>query len=282
MPSGTIDSGGAHEAARGVGLIDTAFDLPAFLDRVRRVRRRVLLLDYDGTLAPYSVDRLRAIPYPGVLDLLEGIADDGRTRLAIVTGRFVRELAGLIPLRIEMWGSHGLERLSPDGAYDAAAVPPEARRWVSRAARWIAAGRWAGVLERKPFGFSLHARGAPEAFAEARAAFLAKFGSSAREAGLALRDFDGGLEVRPIQGDKGQVVDRILEEVPPGTPAVYVGDDASDEDAFRRIRGRGLGVLVRREVRATEAAAQLPGPEGVLRFLRWWCGDAGTPARGNA
>ena len=87
-----------------------------FLERLRSAPARVLLLDYDGTLAPFVVDRTLALPYPEVPPLIVRIMAQG-TRVVLISGRPVREvllLSGISP-QPEVWGSHGLERLMADG-----------------------------------------------------------------------------------------------------------------------------------------------------------------------
>jgi len=102
-------------------------NIEEFLESVARAERSVLLLDYDGTLAPFSVDRQRAVPYPGVRNLLQQIIDGGRTRLVIVTGRDAHEIDPFLRLRPapEIWGSHGLQRLLPDGRSQMPEIPSE-------------------------------------------------------------------------------------------------------------------------------------------------------------
>jgi trehalose-phosphatase len=65
---------------------------------VRTARHRALLLDYDGTLAPFQIDPARAEPYPGVREAIATILAAGHTRLAIVTGRAIRDLVPLLRL----------------------------------------------------------------------------------------------------------------------------------------------------------------------------------------
>ena len=55
----------------------------------------------------------------------------------------------------------------------------------------------------------------------------------------------------------------------------YLGDDRTDEDAFRALRGRGLSVLVRAEPRETAADAWIRPPEELIEFLRTWRREAG-------
>ena len=89
-----------------------------FLNAVTQARQSLLLLDYDGTLAPFSEQRHQAFPYPGIPSLLEEIVCGGRTRVVIVSGRDTSEtirLLGIEPIP-EVWGLHGLQRRKLDGS----------------------------------------------------------------------------------------------------------------------------------------------------------------------
>ena len=252
--------------------LDSALVREDFLARVRRAPRSGLLLDYDGTLAPLVPDRRRSEPYAGVREALSKIAADGRTRLAVVSGRAAGDLRRVLaaPFRVELWGSHGLEHLGADEAYAAPPPRPGAAELLEEASRWITERGWAAVLERKPFGLALHERAYPDVFAAARPALLARWAPPARRVELELLEFDGGVELRPAGSHKGQVVERILEELPAGSPVAYLGDDQTDEDAFEAIEGRGLGVLVRPRPRPTRAGALLRPPEELIAFLARW------------
>ena len=92
----------------------------------------------------------------------------------------------------------------------------------------------------------------------------------AQEAGLDLLEFDGGVEIRASAPDKGDAVRSLLSEMSANTPAAYLGDDNTDERAFRAINGRGLSVLVRPQWRQTAARLWLKPPEELLDFLARW------------
>ena len=84
-----------------------------FLHDVAEASERVLILDYDGTIAPYSAHRRQAYPYPGITELLHHIMRDCQTRLIVASGRVAHEiipLLGMIPPP-EVWGTHGAERV---------------------------------------------------------------------------------------------------------------------------------------------------------------------------
>jgi trehalose-phosphatase len=231
--------------------------------------RRALMLDYDGTLAPFHVDPARAEPYPGVREALAAILSAGHTRLVVVTGRATRDLLPLLHLDPgpEIWGSHGWEPPAP-----AASAAPAVSIAASGLATLAADLEARGVrVELKPSGLAVHWRGVA---ADGREAIRRWVETQwvLRDLGRAFdwAEFDGGVELRLPGCDKGRVVDRLLEEMGPGTVAAYLGDDLTDEDAFRAIQGRGTGMLVRKELRPTAADFLLEPPEEVLDFLARW------------
>ena len=234
----------------------------------------MLLLDYDGTLAPFGSDRQRPRLYPGVRAALGKLARAPRpTRLGIVSGRPVADLQRFLGAGhgIELWGSHGLERLTTAGSW---VGPPPATDPPGFWARWppvIVASGGGQILERKPYGLALHRRGSPPGmFEQAVADVLPQWAGPARALGLVVSEFDGGIELRPAHGHKGQVVEQVLREEGEAAVAAYLGDDWTDEDAFRALRGRGLPILVRREPRPTHAEAWLRPPRQLVEFLSGW------------
>src|SRR6185503_16385571 len=90
-----------------------------FFARLRGASARLLLLDYDGTLAPFTTDRTRAFPYRQIPEMISRIMA-ANTRVVLISGRSARELlflSGIHP-QPEIWGSHGAERLFMDGSYE--------------------------------------------------------------------------------------------------------------------------------------------------------------------
>jgi trehalose-phosphatase len=244
-------------------------------DFCRRLRNGggALLLDYDGTLAPFRIERQDAFPYPGVREALKSLLEAGRTRLVIVSGRTtgeVRALLGITPSP-EIWGCHGWERRFPDGRLWRGELPPAGAEALTKAAVWARQHVPADRCEEKPFSIALHWRGlvSEEAVQLQRHAETA-WTPLARSGGLELHPFDGGLELRCPGHDKGTAVRDILAEVPPEMAIAYLGDDLTDEDAFRALHGRGLGVLVRTEPRPTAASQHLVPPRELLEFLYQW------------
>lgn len=236
--------------------------------------RPSLLLDYDGTLAPFRVDRFQARPWAGVRELLTCIQNQGRTRMAVVTGRPAAEILPLLNVEPtpETWGLHGAERLHADGRREFEELSPATRSTLETLPAQLRSNSTGGLIEVKPNAVVMHWRGV----APARAKIIEKrtralFELLAQMDGLSLLEFEAGLELRAGR-DKGGAVTAILEETagPDPHPTAYLGDDLTDESAFRAVKGHGLGVLVRRQIRPTAADVWLRPPEELRDFLKRW------------
>jgi trehalose 6-phosphate phosphatase len=203
--------------------------------------RSALVFDIDGTLAPIVPrPELAAVP-AATRHELERLADRYRL-LAFVTGRPGAEAEALVGVSGARYvGNHGLE-LDPE----AAALAPK-----------IAAFRDSVALEVEDKGLTLayHFRDAEDE-GEARAA-LDAVAARARAQGLVARWGRKVLEVRPdLDADKGTAVVRLARES--GVSRVlYAGDDATDIDAFERLREARLEHVARVAVVSAE------GPPGL-------------------
>ncbi len=247
--------------------------LEAFLQQIKAAPSSVLLLDYDGTLAPFHVDRSRAYPYPGAVSILERIVRSGRTKVIIISGRPILELRTLLaPMNnLEMWGTHGLERQLSDGSYSRGQVSDENATSLAEAEEWITAAGLASRAEIKLGGIAVHWRGLPPA--EARSVqVLTRDGWTefAKRSGLKLLHFEAGLELRVSHPDKGDAVRSILADLEPSVPIAYLGDDLTDEDAFHVLSGHGLTVLVKADYRESIADVRIRPPHELIDLLERW------------
>jgi len=247
--------------------------LSEFLIRLESAPASALLLDYDGTLAPFRIERNQAYPYPEVVPLLEEIVDRGKSRVVIISGRSVVEVKELLSLSkgVEMWGAHGLERISADGTYHQPSISLNAAELLSQARDWIAEAGLIALSEIKPGGIAIHWRGMSGAEAEqVELRLLEGWAGLAEAPELKLLRFESGIELRVARPDKGDAVAAIMEESGAATEVAYLGDDLTDEDSFRVLNGRGLTVLVRPEYRPTAAQVWLRPPQELIEFLRQW------------
>jgi trehalose 6-phosphate phosphatase len=248
-------------------------EITSFMQKLRNSQTSALLLDYDGTLAPFQVDRSSAVPFPGVQEALQDIADLRRTRIIIVTGRSATEIHPLLQIRPapEVWGSHGFQRLRPDSSPESPKVNPDVAQALANAERWLAYQGLYDHAEPKPGSIAVHWRGLDEATATAiRDKVFLGWSALTKNYPFTILEFDGGVELRLADYDKGSAIRTVLREISPQAPVAYLGDDRSDETAFRALGDRGLAVLVRKYQRHSLAQVWLQPPEELLYFLALW------------
>ena len=240
-----------------------------FFARLSRSRSRALLLDYDGTLAPFQVDRDLAEPYHEIPALIDRIRRSTNTRVGIATGRCAKEISELIGIQgIETWGCHGMERLHANGIQEFAQIDAQVQQRISEINELLAKEGLSEMLEFKPTGTAVHWRGrlsAADVASKVRKVWL-----MTGHDGLNLIRFDGGLEIRAAGTNKGDIVRTVLGEMAKKAAIAYLGDDQTDEDAFAALQGFGLGVLVQAEYRPTVADVWVRPPKGVIAFLQNW------------
>jgi trehalose 6-phosphate phosphatase len=247
--------------------------LDAFLQQLKTAPSSALLLDYDGTLAPFHLDRNRAFPYPEAISILKKIARSGRTKVIIISGRPIVELPALLaPMNnLEMWGTHGLERQLSNGSYSRVPINSEDAVALTKAQEWIVAAGLLSRAEIKLGGIAIHWRGLSPAEAKSvQSLALDGWTKIVEQSRLKLLQFEAGLELRVSHPDKGDAVTSIIANLEPRAPVAYLGDDLTDEDAFRVLNGHGLRVLVKDTYRETNADIWIRPPQELIDLLERW------------
>ena len=242
---------------------------------------RIVLLDVDGTLAPIAPRPQDAVVPPATRRVIASLASRPGVHVGLVSGRAAADARRLVAVaRIWVIGNHGLETLGPDGEID---INPEAEAHqaaVARASRRIAASiaQVGGVqLEDKVWTLSVHYRRADQGVVPRLRASLE---GVAQAHGLRLTEGKEVFELRPpVDHDKGTAVVRLarrLGGLAAGSSTVFIGDDRTDEDAFRALREHGNpAVTIRVADREAETAAEfrLAGPDAVREFLEQLSAD---------
>ncbi len=234
--------------------------------------RHLLMLDYDGTLAPFHAERGLARPSPQTLGALRRIMESKRTQVAVVSGRPLSELEPLLDgLKLRFVGEHGWESRASDGIVVRRRLEPEvaaALDGAERAARIAGMGQW---IERKRAAIVLHTRGrSPDMAQVLEQRLLNEWKGYASDRRLVLESIDGGIELRAFGRNKGTAVLTLLSQAQPGTLGAFVGDDVSDEDAFDAVRDWGFGVRIGASDGPTLAQGWLPSQSAVTAFLEEW------------
>ncbi len=237
----------------------------------------LLILDYDGTLAPFQIDPSTAVPYPELMDKIKALIATGNTTVIIVSGRSLVTLMPLLKLTPmpELWGLHGGERLTQDGVRHNVKPTKKQREGLRIARQAIDAGSQGGRWEDKGSSLALHWRGLPIAAQQSLAQMVDHhWPTIASSYQLEVLPFDGGREIRLEGLNKGRAILTIVADYPSLASTegiVYIGDDTTDEEAFAALGQRGLKVLVNPTRNPnTNADIQLTSTRELTEFLDGW------------
>ncbi len=254
---------------------DSAMRPPSF-PLLPPLSRIALLLDLDGTLIDLAARPDAVIVPPSLPGTLRRLSERLGGALAVVSGRTVEAVAGLLAgLDIAIAGEHGAAlRRAGEERLERPPLPLVPGGWRVAAAR-LAAAHPGVLLEEKPHGFVLHFRGSPEAgqaIAEALAPMLDGV-LDGQAANFVVFPSAMAWEVRPRGVTKATAVHALLAAPPfAGRMPVFVGDDVTDEDGIRAAREAG-GFGFRVDETFGDAA-------GVRAWLDHLAGELGGEERG--
>ncbi len=236
-------------------------------------RKPAVFLDYDGTLSPLVDQPDQATLSPQMRAVVRRVAD--RFPTTIVSGRGRDDVARLVGLEnVNYAGSHGFDISGPEG--DGGAIRHQVAEEVVPVIEQVSDALQreleevpGAIVEPKRYTVAVHYRMVEEGdFSRVEAAV-----DQALERQPDLRKAHGKkvFELRPaFEWDKGKAVMWLLEALgldEPETLSLYVGDDTTDEDAFRALDGRGIGIVVTEVPRPTAASYSLQDTEEVREFL---------------
>jgi trehalose-phosphatase len=234
-----------------------------------------LFLDFDGTLSPIFRDPGRALLSLRMRRGLEKLLRTGRCRIAVISGRSLEDIRNRVGIAgIVYGGNHGLEVEGP-GMTFRYPVPEKTRcaldevRGQLGKALLLVPGAF---VEDKGLTLAVHLRRVKRGTLPAAMQAVLETARSYRMRGeIVVRPGKEAFEIRPsVEWDKGKTVHWLLGKstVAGGEPPwpLCLGDDRTDEDAFRAIRDRGLTVFVGAP-RQTKARYYLRNVGEVAAFL---------------
>jgi trehalose-phosphatase len=237
------------------------------MERIKKAPEILLMLDFDGTLAPIVENPEDATMPEEVRRLLVGMKNRG-VRLVIISGRSLEDIKARVGIPDIIYvGNHGMEIEGvPQIGWDFARARGIMNQ-ISREGLEDISELQGVTVEDKDLTVSIHYRLAGTKIIEK---LMKLFGDLISPLGESLRVTRGKkvLEVRPSGvPDKGDIALHLVGLFPSSLP-IYIGDDTTDEDAFRALRERGaITVLVSPEPGKTLADFYLKDPEDVRRLL---------------
>jgi len=252
---------------------------PEVAQRLRDAGHILLLIDYDGTLTPI-VDRPELANLPeDTRQLLQALARQQRLTLAVISGRALADLKNKVSVGgIIYAGNHGLE-IEGSGVSFINPLAEEIRPVLSLVYQLLsqALGAIRGVIvEDKGLTLSVHYRLVEEDKIEEVKSIFERIVSSAKASGeIRITSGKKVYEIRPAASwDKGKAIKLLMKRYGKGGRKsrllpIYLGDDLTDEDAFKVIEkyGNGISVFVGDDKQDTVARYFLKSPAEVAKFL---------------
>jgi trehalose 6-phosphate synthase/phosphatase len=203
----------------------------------RAAAKRLLLLDYDGTLVPFSDWPRKAVPGADVIPLIEGLAQDDKNEVVIVSGRDKETLEEWLgALDIAIIAEHGVWMKERGGEWRMLASLKDDWKSQVRPLLELYVDRTPGsFIEEKGYSMSWHYRKADPGWGSLRSREL-RDDLADLTANLAIGVLEGSkvIEVKDIAVNKGRAVSELLETG--GYDFIFAaGDDWTDEDMFDAV-----------------------------------------------
>lgn len=242
------------------------------LARAARARRLLIALDFDGTLAPFTVDPADSRPLPEAREALATLAGLPRTAVAVISGRPLEFLRAVVDpeARMALSGSHGAETdlsavagACAGGELELSAEQTELLEEAVSTTRELVRKYPGSRAEQKPAGVAFHTRPIedPEVAQRALAEMTRVY---AHLPGLRLTPGQQVIECSVVSDTKGDGL-RAIQSVAAPELTVFAGDDATDEDAMRLLGDGDVGIKV--GDRQTVAGHRVSGPEELAGIL---------------
>jgi len=248
--------------------------LPSALEHVEEIAGRgdqlAIFLDYDGTLTAIVNDPKEALLSDSMRQTLQELVM--RASVAVLSGRDLDDVRNRVAIEaIAYAGSHGFDIAGPRGLRRQEAMKfLPALDAAEKELREKLAGIAGAVIERKHFSIAAHYRKVNENDFPKLERAVSEVAARHRE----LRRMEGKkvYELLPYTDwDKGKAALWLLERLGLerlGARPIYIGDDRTDEDAFRALEQRGVGILVSEQPGSTVAHYALKNPAEVECFLQ--------------
>jgi trehalose 6-phosphate phosphatase len=243
--------------------------------KLRNMRNVNVFLDFDGTLAPIAPTPDKARIPPDTLPVLQKIRDLPQVFLAIISGRSLSNLTETVGLNgIHYAGNHGLEI---SGVKKTVIVPKAAH--VTRSIRKMCSELETGItaipgawIENKGLTASIHYRAVALIQVPDLNRLIGRITAPYVHKDIVrLTRGKKVIEIRPaLEWNKGYAVKWMLKRMGKRRAVtIYIGDDTTDEDAFRMLPD-AVTVKVSRDAGTRTKAAYLAADTNEVRsFLHW-------------
>lgn len=243
----------------------------SLLNKIKRYHKIALFLDYDGTLVPIQKDPSQCFLSEETKIILKSLVESKNCCLSVLSGRKLSDIRKRIGIPgIYYGGNHGIDIAGPGMRYThpkASSTRPiilKIKHLLKKEIEDIK-GAW---LEDKKFTLTLHFRAVKKKdISNVKKAFYKIAKRFLEEKSLTVIKGKKVLELKPDSSwDKGKAALLIMKAIKEKCFPVYIGDDQTDETAFKALSEKGITIRIGKS-RKTSAEYYLKGYREVLRLL---------------
>jgi len=243
-----------------------------FSKRILSAAEVELFLDYDGTITPIQKTPSEAVLAPDTIHLLQQLIQLPDVRVTIVTGRSMKDIRNFVTLEdIRLVANHGFHIYQNKSEWihpDALSSRPKMHQLQNILQN--ALDSFSNVfVEDKQFTLSVHYRNVIAQNVPFVKELTIKT-VSVFDPELIITEGKEVLEVRPaVEWGKGHAVRKLLNEhqYPSNSLKIYIGDDKTDEDAFKALKSSGITIHVG-EMPETKAQYYVENVRDVIKILK--------------
>jgi trehalose 6-phosphate synthase/phosphatase len=212
----------------------------------QRAKNRCFLLDYDGTLVPFSSLPSEAAPDNAVKELLRDLSADPRNHIVVISGRDVSSLEGWLGmLPLTLVAEHGASfKMRNTPWHQLVSVSDLWKEEIRRVMQLFVARCAGSFIEEKTNTIAWHYRNTQSGLGFSRSReLLNTLSNLIQNTTLQIIDGNKVVEVRLSGFDKGATALKIIKETDPDF-ILCMGDDTTDEDMFKALEGEAYTIKV--------------------------------------
>lgn len=230
--------------------------------------KRLIFLDYDGTLVPFNKNVMGAVPDAELLQLLQDLCSDKHNKVVITSGRDYQTLdkwLGHLPVDIiaehgAWYRDHGKFWRSKRDLND------DWKHEIFNVMNHFVRRTPGATIEEKSYSLAWHYRKVEDGLGNLRVQeLMADIKHFVSDRGLQMLQGDKVLEIKSIAVNKGRAATRWLEKDSYDF-MMAIGDDHTDEDTFKAMPEDAITIKVGSTMSA--ATYYLGNYEDVRKLLR--------------
>ena len=243
---------------------------------IERADNTLLFLDYDGTLVSFKDKPDEVVTSKEVETVLEKLVQNPKFTVFIISGRTLNEIKSLLAIEgLSFAALHGLQIELSNGKSFSWSLAENVLPFLEKIKEKVFyefKDEKGVFIEDKGFTLAFHYRMlSKEKIEGAVEKFIDTVKNIDKKNMLEIIHGAKVVEARPRGWDKGKATELILNNIQGNTNTipVYIGDDTTDEDAFKYLKNQGLTIFVTNNSnRTTSAHYWLKNPDEVLMFLK--------------